>query len=132
MLFRSSRLRNGIFLSLLAFLDRRTSGLPTDHCLEFNPLFRPNTTTILLHPYFWDAGKRLSFLQDASDQFESMRREPPDPNLVELERGAVKIVGVDWSARLDRSFVENLDKYRKYDMKSVQDLLRALRSKVRV
>ena len=61
-----------------------------------------------------------------------MRREPPDPNLVELERGAVKIVGVDWSARLDRSFVENLDKYRKYDMKSVQDLLRALRSKVRV
>ena len=61
-----------------------------------------------------------------------MCREPPDPNLVELERGAVKIVGVDWSARLDRSFVENLDKHRKYDMKSVQDLLRALRSKVRV
>lgn len=59
-----------------------------------------------------------------------MCRDPRDPNLEELERGAVAVVGNDWNARLDRFFVENLGKFRKYDGKSVQDLLRALRNKV--
>jgi RNA polymerase-binding transcription factor DksA len=40
------------------------------------------------------------------------------------------VVGQDWRARLDKSFQENLGKFRKYDGKSVQDLLRALRNKV--
>ena len=91
---------------------------------------RPDTSTILLHPYFWDAGKRLNFLQDASDRFEIMCRDPRDHNLVELERGAYDVVGADWNTRLDRFFIENLGKFRKYDGKSVQDLLRALRNKV--
>jgi serine/threonine-protein kinase/endoribonuclease IRE1 len=49
-----------------------------------------------------------------------------------LENNAVKVVGPDWPARLDKIFVENLGKFRKYDGRSVQDLLRALRNKVRV
>jgi serine/threonine-protein kinase/endoribonuclease IRE1 len=91
---------------------------------------RPDTTTILLHPFFWDAGRRLSFLQDASDRFEVMCREPRDPNLLILEKHASSIVGNDWHSRLDKVFIENLGKFRKYDGKSVQDLLRALRNKV--
>ena len=91
---------------------------------------RPDTATCLLHPYFWDPGKRLTFLQDGSDRFEIMCRDPRDPNLVELERGAVGVVGNDWNSRLDKFFIENLGKFRKYDGKSVQDLLRALRNKV--
>ena len=59
-----------------------------------------------------------------------MCRDPRDPNLVELERGAVGVVGNDWNSRLDKFFIENLGKFRKYDGKSVQDLLRALRNKV--
>ena len=51
--------------------------------------------------------------------------------LLVLERDAQSVVGQDWHARLDRVFVENLGKYRKYDGRSVQDLLRALRNKVR-
>lgn len=94
-------------------------------------LLRPDTTTCLLHPYFWDPGKRLNFLQDASDRFEIMCRDPRDPMLVELERGAFDVVGNDWNARLDKWFIENLGKYRKYDGRSVQDLMRALRNKVR-
>jgi len=90
---------------------------------------RPDTTTILLHPFFWDAGRRLSFLQDASDRFEVMCREPRDPNLLILETNALSIVGNDWHSRLDKVFIENLGKFRKYDGKSVQDLLRALRNK---
>ena len=93
---------------------------------------RPDTSTCLLHPYFWDSSKRLNFLQEASDRFEIMCRDPRDPLLVELEKGAAEVVGNDWNARLDKWFIENLGKYRKYDRKSVQDLMRALRNKVRV
>jgi serine/threonine-protein kinase/endoribonuclease IRE1 len=93
---------------------------------------RPDTTTCLMHPYFWDAGWRLGFLQDASDRFEIMCRDPRDPHLVLLENNAIIVVGPDWPARLDKIFVENLGKFRKYDGRSVQDLLRALRNKVRV
>ncbi|KII91735.1 hypothetical protein PLICRDRAFT_38574 [Plicaturopsis crispa FD-325 SS-3] len=90
---------------------------------------RPDTTTCLLHPFFWDPGRRLTFLQDASDRFEIMCRDPRDPDLITLEKGAVNIVGNDWHSRLDKVFIENLGKFRKYDGRSVQDLLRALRNK---
>ncbi|KAG6335170.1 hypothetical protein ID866_3914 [Astraeus odoratus] len=91
---------------------------------------RPDTITCLLHPFFWDPGRRLNFLQDASDRFEIMCRDPRDQNLVKLETNAQDIVGHDWHSRLDKVFIENLGKFRKYDGKSVQDLLRALRNKV--
>jgi len=74
----------------------------------------------------------LNFLQDASDRFEIMCRDPKDPYLIELETDAASILGNDWHARLDKIFNENLGKFRKYDGKSVQDLLRALRNKVRL
>jgi len=90
---------------------------------------RPDTTSCLLHPFFWDHGRRLTFLQDASDRFEIMCRDPRDPHLITLEKGAFDIVGNDWHSRLDKIFIENLGKFRKYDGKSVQDLLRALRNK---
>ncbi|EGO01108.1 hypothetical protein SERLA73DRAFT_105633 [Serpula lacrymans var. lacrymans S7.3] len=90
---------------------------------------RPDTTTCLLHPFFWDPARRLTFLQDASDRFEIMCRDPRDQNLIILETGAFDVVGNDWHSRLDKGFIENLGKFRKYDGKSVQDLLRALRNK---
>lgn len=87
--------------------------------------------TCLLHPFFWDPARRLNFLQDASDRFEIMCRDPRDHNLIVLETDAFAIVGNDWHSRLDKIFLENLGKFRKYDGRSVQDLLRALRNKVR-
>lgn len=59
-----------------------------------------------------------------------MCREPRDTRLVTLETGAIGVVGNDWHARLDKVLIDNLGKYRKYDGKSVQDLMRALRNKV--
>lgn len=100
--------------------------------LEADPKSRPDTSACLLHPYFWDPTRRLAFLQDASDRFEIMCRDPKEPDLLSLEVGAREIVGLDWHTRLDRIFVENLGKFRKYDGRSVQDLMRALRNKVRV
>ena len=50
--------------------------------------------------------------------------------LVELEKSAHIIIGNnDWSSRMDRSFMDNLGKYRKYHFDRVMDLLRALRNK---
>ncbi|KZS96981.1 hypothetical protein SISNIDRAFT_450770 [Sistotremastrum niveocremeum HHB9708] len=90
---------------------------------------RPDTTYCLMHPFFWTPARRLTFLQDASDRFEIMNRDPPEEPLVMLEDGAYNVVGNDWHSRLDRTFIENLGKFRKYNGKSVQDLLRALRNK---
>ena len=108
------------------------SQFPIFNTKTFFLTHRPDTTTILLHPFFWTPARRLNFLQDASDRFEIMCRDPKDANLVALENGAQSVVGNDWRARLDKVFIENLGKYRKYDGKSVQDLMRALRNKVRL
>jgi len=97
--------------------------------LEPTPSERPDTASCLLHPFFWDSSRRLNFLQDASDRFEIMCRDPKDPRLIALEKNAQNVVGNDWHARLDRVFIDNLGKFRKYDGKSIQDLLRALRNK---
>lgn len=91
---------------------------------------RPAADAVLLHPFFWNAQKRLLFLCDASDRFEIMERDPPDPSLVSLEQGSASVVGDDWQLAIDNSLLENLGKYRKYDGKSVRDLLRVLRNKV--
>ncbi|KAH8829150.1 hypothetical protein DL96DRAFT_1668744 [Flagelloscypha sp. PMI_526] len=72
---------------------------------------RPDTATCLLHPFFWDSGRRLNFFLNT------------------LEENAIDVVGNDWRSRLDKTFLENLGKFRKYDGASVQDLLRALRNK---
>ena len=71
-------------------------------------------------------------MQDALDRFKIMCRDLRDLHLVVLENNAVNVVGPDWPARLDKIVVENLGKFRKYDGRSAQDLLRTHRNKVRV
>lgn len=58
-----------------------------------------------------------------------MQLDPPEPTLVTLERGAVRVVGQNWQKALDQVFVDNLGKHRKYVVQSVRDLLRAMRNK---
>ncbi|GAA5935032.1 hypothetical protein JCM3775_004680 [Rhodotorula graminis] len=94
-----------------------------------DPRERPSADLVLLHPFFWNAQKRLLFICDASDRFEIMTRDPPEPTLLTLEHRSHEIVGDDWQKALDRTFLDNLGKYRKYDGASVRDLLRVLRNK---
>ena len=61
-----------------------------------------------------------------------MCRDPKEADLLELETNAYRVVGNDWQSRLDKMLLDNLGKFRKYDGKSVQDLMRALRNKVRI
>ena len=66
------------------------------------------------------------------DWFEIIERDPKELGLVALETHAIKVIGPDWYKRLDRGFTDKLGKYRKDDGSTVQDLLRALRNKVRL
>ncbi|CAG8528964.1 14687_t:CDS:2, partial [Racocetra persica] len=100
-----------------------------ERMIERDPKKRPKSGTVMIHPYFWSPSKRLSFLQDASDRFEIEERDPPSPLLQRLEQGVGKVIGSDWHKRIDKVFIENLGKYRKYDGSKIRDLLRALRNK---
>ena len=93
-------------------------------------IVRPETSDCLVHPFFWTPAKRLAFLCDASDRFEILNHDPPEPPIVSLEAKAVDVVGKDWFSRADKVFTSNLGKYRKYKGGSVRDLLRAMRNKV--
>ncbi|KAG0199934.1 bifunctional endoribonuclease/protein kinase ire1 [Mortierella sp. GBA30] len=111
--------------------------------IAHNPADRPDAFAVMHHPFFWSANKRLMFMQDCSDRFEiedrgvdtssppssSSDQQSPSPLLVKLEQNAKEILGKDWYKVIDRTLVDNLGKYRKYDGNSVRDLLRALRNK---
>jgi serine/threonine-protein kinase/endoribonuclease IRE1 len=145
--------------------------------IDCDPTKRPRAIQVLAHPYFWDAGKRLAFLQDVSDRLEVIDREKDRAsaqqlasNLVangmagggagssssrdsvlglpsssttsalavaeselirQLEVGAKEVTaGGDWTKKVDKAFMDDLGKWRKYHGGSVRDLLRALRNKV--
>eukprot|EP00051_Salpingoeca_urceolata_P004559 m.65888 g.65888 ORF g.65888 m.65888 type:complete len:1129 (-) comp13697_c0_seq2:209-3595(-) len=88
---------------------------------------RPTAAEVLAHPYFWSPAKQLAFLMDLSDRIE---KEPAGSNLlVQLEKHAVHVVGVDWRQQLDKGLLADLERFRKYNCASVTDLLRALRNK---
>lgn len=97
--------------------------------ISFNPSVRPDTTSIMKHPYFWSTKKKLEFLLKVSDRFEIERRDPPSPLLLKLEEIGPKIHGGDWLAKFDEDFINNLGKYRKYSTAKLMDLMRAFRNK---
>lgn len=94
-----------------------------------SPSARPTAAAVLQHPFFWPAQKRLAFLQDVSDRFETLERDPPSAAVARLESGARDVVGDDWRRAFDRAFLDDLGKFRSYQSTSVQDLLRVIRNK---
>jgi serine/threonine-protein kinase/endoribonuclease IRE1 len=84
-----------------------------------------------MHPFFWSAAERLSFLCDVSDHFEFEPRDPPSPALEYLESVAFDVMGpdMDFLKLLPKDFKDSLGKQRKYTGSRMLDLLRALRNK---
>ena len=97
--------------------------------IAHNPQERPNTKQILKHPFFWSVEKKLDFLLKVSDRFEIERRDPPSSLLLKLEEVSEKVHQMDWHAKMEADFMDNLGKYRKYHTTKLMDLLRALRNK---
>ncbi|WFD25763.1 non-specific serine/threonine protein kinase [Malassezia nana] len=97
--------------------------------IQDQPGQRPSAVEVMRHPFFWPAQKRLTFLQDVSDRFEMLERDPLATAIELLERDAVAIVGTDWRKSFDKGFLDDLTKFRSYNSASVQDLLRVIRNK---
>lgn len=125
-------LNNNFDLSLLK-LNCPTEHAEASHLIStmINHDFRqrPDTGTILKHPYFWSFAKKLEFLLKVSDRFEVEKRDPPSELLVKLEQSGKRIHRGNWHKKFNNEFLENLTTYRKYQPDKLMDLLRALRNK---
>ncbi|KAE8337330.1 hypothetical protein BDV24DRAFT_177746 [Aspergillus arachidicola] len=99
--------------------------------LSLDPRKRPDASSVLTHPFFWNPSDRLTFLCDVSDHFEFEPRDPPSEALLCLESVASRVMGpeMDFLRQLPTSFKDNLGKQRKYTGSKMLDLLRALRNK---
>ena len=100
--------------------------------LSRDPRLRPTAKQICEHPFFWNSGKKLSFLCDFSDRLETDTTVPTSIQFVSslsIERGAVYVVGTSWDTRLDGPLISNMQRFRTYDPSSVRDLLRLIRNK---
>ena len=105
-----------------------------------DPKQRPTAAQVCLHPFFWDAARRLAFLCQLSDRLEAnsptlvdsvescvQQQSNVDPFLV--ERNAAAVVGTSWDKNLDQGLLNNVSRFRTYDPSSVRDLLRLIRNK---
>ncbi|XP_051139476.1 serine/threonine-protein kinase/endoribonuclease IRE1a-like isoform X2 [Andrographis paniculata] len=115
---------------------------PVDHIPEavhlflglLNPIaeLRPKVLDVLCHPLFWDAEKRLSFIQDTSERLQ-LEDKGTDSNLDllgSLETIAPAAFGSKWNDKLEYIFLNNMGRYRRYNYYSVRDLLRVMRNKL--
>ena len=105
-----------------------------------DPKQRPTAAQVCLHPFFWDAARRLAFLCQLSDRLEAtsptlaestdssvQQQTNVDPFLV--DRNAATVVGTSWDKNLDEGLLSNVSRFRTYDPSSVRDLLRLIRNK---
>eukprot|EP00898_Chlorokybus_atmophyticus_P001021 jgi/Chlat1/191/Chrsp1S03110 len=97
--------------------------------LQPDPSLRLSAEEALLHPFFWPPEVRLAFLIDISDRVEGEDRVLNSTILGALESRAPVALGGPWDSFLDYDLLDNLGKYRKYNMQSVRDLLRVIRNK---
>lgn len=100
--------------------------------LQHQPRHRPDTATILLHPYFWDADTKLDFLCELSDRFEHEKLNPDSSaHLAALEAQAPNVIGPtnDFLKALPKNFINEMGKQRKYTGSRMLDLLRVIRNK---
>ncbi|KTW30630.1 hypothetical protein T552_00346 [Pneumocystis carinii B80] len=97
--------------------------------LNLDPKERPDAEFIVKHPYFWSPEKKLSFLIDASDRFETEKHQSSSELLQFLEKDVLKIIGRNWLKKINKHILENSGRFRKYDGTKLLDLLRILRNK---
>lgn len=94
------------------------------------PLARPSAEEVLNHPFLWTPKKKLEFLLEFSDRLELETSANGSEILTKLEEISTNIIpDHDWSIRFDKTFLENIQKYRFYNTRKLQHLLRALRNK---
>jgi serine/threonine-protein kinase/endoribonuclease IRE1 len=103
--------------------------------LKHDPRDRPDTLTVLRHPYFWDVATKLDFLCEISDQYEHEKNtvSPTSDEMLALEAIGPDVIGRsnDFTKALPKNFFTEMGKQRKYSGNKMVDLLRAIRNKRR-
>ena len=103
--------------------------------LKHDPRDRPDTLTVLRHPYFWDIATKLDFLCEVSDQYEHEKNfvSPTSDEMLALEALGPDVIGpsMDFTKALPKNFFTEMGKQRKYSGNKMVDLLRAIRNKRR-
>ncbi|EJS43442.1 ire1p [Saccharomyces arboricola H-6] len=132
---RESNIIRGVFNldEIKCLPDRSLIAEATDlvsQMIDHDPLRRPTAMKVLRHPLFWPKSKKLEFLLKVSDRLEVENKDPPSDLLLKLDAASeIVIPNGDWTTKFDRTFMDNLEKYRKYHSSKLMDLLRALRNK---
>ncbi|KAL6549154.1 hypothetical protein OROHE_008999 [Orobanche hederae] len=90
----------------------------------------PSAIEVLRHPLFWNSEKRLSFLRDASDRVELEDRENASKLLEALEIAGRVALGGKWDEKMEKAFLNDIGRFRRYKFDSVRDLLRVVRNKL--
>uniref|UniRef100_A0A1J3D3U9 non-specific serine/threonine protein kinase n=1 Tax=Noccaea caerulescens TaxID=107243 RepID=A0A1J3D3U9_NOCCA len=119
---------NKVDLSLVEHLPEVSDLI--SNLLNQTPDLRPSAHEVLLHPMFWNAETRLSFLRDASDRVELENREADSEILKAMESTAPVAIGGKWGEKLESDFITNIGRYRRYKYDSIRDLLRVIRNKL--
>mmetsp|Transcript_7719 Transcript_7719/g.21964 ORF Transcript_7719/g.21964 Transcript_7719/m.21964 type:complete len:1257 (+) Transcript_7719:192-3962(+) len=102
--------------------------------LSWVPEERPTMQAVLAHPAWWPAERQVSFLVDLSDRVELEDRElaPSERAFINSLETVAKIAieGTgDWADMVDQLLLDNLGRFRKYNTRSLRDLLRVVRNK---
>uniref|UniRef100_UPI0002184FBD Serine/threonine-protein kinase/endoribonuclease IRE1 n=1 Tax=Saccharomyces cerevisiae (strain ATCC 204508 / S288c) TaxID=559292 RepID=UPI0002184FBD len=132
---RESNIIRGIFSldEMKCLHDRSLIAEATDlisQMIDHDPLKRPTAMKVLRHPLFWPKSKKLEFLLKVSDRLEIENRDPPSALLMKFDAGSDFVIpSGDWTVKFDKTFMDNLERYRKYHSSKLMDLLRALRNK---
>lgn len=101
--------------------------------LKHDPRDRPDTATVLRHPYFWPVDDKLDFLCEVSDayEYEKIHAGPASDEMQALEELGVNVIGPsnDFLKALPKNFITEMGKQRKYTGSRMIDLLRVIRNK---
>ncbi|VDM98837.1 unnamed protein product [Thelazia callipaeda] len=62
--------------------------------IRADPLLRPTSAALVVHPFFWSRGRQLQFFMDVSDRIEKLGDN--DILLRRLEKNARSVIGVNW------------------------------------
>ncbi|GAM18340.1 hypothetical protein SAMD00019534_015150 [Acytostelium subglobosum LB1] len=98
--------------------------------IVYDQALRPSIEECKIHPFFWSPHKQMIFLVAASDYLEF--EDPNSALIVELDKLSGEVIGSgqsEWWSRLDQILIDNIGRYRKYNGKSLRDLLRVIRNK---
>lgn len=98
--------------------------------IKTNPFERPLAKSFLNHPYFWEPERILGFFIDISNRLEN-RDMFASKVRTHLQENSLNAIGSNWVQQLDQVIISDLHRHRGYNGSQIEDLIRAIRNKVK-